>query len=130
MRMQVQSLSSLSGLRICIAMSCGVGLRHSSDPTLLWLWYRPAATAPIQPLAWESPYATGVSLKRPEKMNFLLIKLSSTVHFPRFITVLTIFCSWCFSRKRRNKTNMSCELFILAKKGRSLCLQSNQHPER
>ena len=23
------------------------------DPALLWLWRRPEATAPIQPLAWE-----------------------------------------------------------------------------
>ena len=38
-------------------MSCGVGHRHSSDSELLWLWCRPAATALIQPLAWEPPYA-------------------------------------------------------------------------
>ena len=38
-------------------MSCGVGRRHGSDPSLLWLWCRPAATAPIEPLAWEPPYA-------------------------------------------------------------------------
>ena len=31
---------------------------------LLWLWCRPAATAPIRPLAWEPPYATGAALKR------------------------------------------------------------------
>ena len=31
---------------------------------MLWLWRRPAATAPIRPLAWEHPYATGVALKR------------------------------------------------------------------
>ena len=34
------------------------------DPTLLWLWCRPAATAPIRPLAWEPPYALGVALKK------------------------------------------------------------------
>ena len=28
------------------------------DPALLWLWCRPAAVAPIRPLAWEPPYAT------------------------------------------------------------------------
>ena len=44
-------------------MSCGVGRRCGSDPALLWLWCGPAATAPIQPLAWEPPYATGVALK-------------------------------------------------------------------
>ena len=41
-------------------MSYGAG---GSDLTLLWLWHRPAATAPIGPLDWEPPYATGVALK-------------------------------------------------------------------
>ena len=45
-------------------MSCGVGHRHGSDPEWLWLWRRPVATAPIRPLAWESPYAAGAALKR------------------------------------------------------------------
>ena len=40
-----------------LAMSYGVGHRHGSDPTLLWLCYRPAASALIQPLAWEPPHA-------------------------------------------------------------------------
>ena len=44
-------------------MSCGVGLRYSSDPALLSLRCRPAATAPIQPLGWEPPYASGAALK-------------------------------------------------------------------
>ena len=44
-------------------MSCGVGRRCGSDPALLrlWLWHRPVATAPIQPLAWEPPYAAGAA---------------------------------------------------------------------
>ena len=52
MRMQVQYLASLSGLRI-----------HS------WcdLWCRPAAVAPIWPLAWELPYAMGVTLKKSKE---------------------------------------------------------------
>ena len=37
------------------------------DLALLWLWCRPAATAPIGPLAWEPPYATGVALKRQKQ---------------------------------------------------------------
>ena len=45
-------------------MSCGVGCRHGSDLTCLWLWCRPMATALIQPLAWEPPFAMGVALKR------------------------------------------------------------------
>ena len=47
-----------------VAMSGGVGHRPGLDPALLWLWCRPAATAPIQPLAWEPPYAMGTALKR------------------------------------------------------------------
>ena len=42
-------------------MSCGVGCRRGSDPELLWLWHRLAATAPIRPLAWEPPYAAGAA---------------------------------------------------------------------
>ena len=41
-------------------MNCGVGHRRGSDPALLWPWCRPAASAPIQPLAWGPPYAAGV----------------------------------------------------------------------
>ena len=58
-------------------MSCGLGCRRSSDPALLWLWRRPAATAPIRPLAWEPPYAMGAALekakrqKQEEKIRFI-----------------------------------------------------------
>ena len=48
-------------------MSCGVSCRHSSDPSLLWLWYRLAATARVRPLAWEPPCATGTALEKPKK---------------------------------------------------------------
>ena len=48
-------------------VSCGVGCRCGSDPALLWLWQRPAATALIQPLAWEPPYAGGAALKSEKK---------------------------------------------------------------
>ena len=44
-------------------MSCGVGRRFGSDPTLLWLQHRPVATAPNGPLAWEPPYVAGAALK-------------------------------------------------------------------
>ena len=48
-------------------MSCGLGHRCSSDPVLLWPWYRPTATAPVGPLAWELPDPAGVALKIREK---------------------------------------------------------------
>ena len=48
-------------------MSCGVGQRHGLDPVLLWLWCRLTATAPIRPLAWEPPYATGADPRKGKK---------------------------------------------------------------
>ena len=37
------------------------------DKVWLWLWRRPAATAPIGPLAWEPPCASGAALKGSKK---------------------------------------------------------------
>ena len=67
MGLWVRSLASLSGLRIHVAVSCGVRHRYNSDLALLWLWRRPAATALIQPLAWELPCTVGAALKRQNK---------------------------------------------------------------
>ena len=50
-----------------IAVSCGVGHKCGSDSALLWLWHRPAAAAPIQPLAWELSYAAAVVVKIKKK---------------------------------------------------------------
>ena len=50
-------------------MSYGVDHRLGSDPKLLWLWCKPAAAAPIQPLAWKLPYAMGVALKIHKQTN-------------------------------------------------------------
>ena len=50
-------------------MSCGVGRKLGSDLTLLWLWYRPVATAPIWPLAWEPPHATGAAQEMAERQK-------------------------------------------------------------
>ena len=49
----------------------GVGLMPGltqwiKDLALLWLWCWPAAAAPIQPLAWEPPYAAGAAQERKE----------------------------------------------------------------
>ena len=44
------------------------------DQALLWLWCRPAATAPIRPLAWEPPYAAGAALKRQKTFEQTLHK--------------------------------------------------------
>ena len=50
-------------------MSCGVGGRRGLDPTLLWLWYSPVATALIGPLAWEHPCAMDEALERQKNKN-------------------------------------------------------------
>ena len=52
-----------------MAVSCGVGSRHGSDPVLLWLWHRPAAVALIGPLTWEFPHAKSGSGKRKKKIT-------------------------------------------------------------
>ena len=66
-----------------VATSFSVGHRCSSHLALLWLWYRPAAAAPIPPLAREPPYATGVALKRKEKKK----KLESAKRRRNYVTV-------------------------------------------
>ena len=38
-----------------------------ADAASLCLWHRLAAVAPIQPLAWKLPYATGATLKKKKR---------------------------------------------------------------
>ena len=73
MRTQVQTLASLSGLRIwhCHELWCRSKMRLGS--LVLWLWRGLAAAAPIGPLAWEPPYAASVTLEKTDqkKKHFL-----------------------------------------------------------
>ena len=50
-----------------VAVSCGVGRRCGSDPTLLWLRRRLTVTAPIRPLAWEPPCSAGAAQEMAKK---------------------------------------------------------------
>ena len=50
-----------------VAVSRGVCHRCGLDPELLCLWCRPAAVAPIRPVAWEPPYAVGAAQKAKKK---------------------------------------------------------------
>ena len=68
------------------------------DPELLWLWHRPAAAAPIQPLAWELPYATHAALKSkkrkkkfPNVFSFILSQTfpSLQIIFKQIIDILS-----------------------------------------
>ena len=45
-----------------MVMRCSIVCGSGLDLALLWLWCRPAPVAPIRPLAWEPPYAVGVTL--------------------------------------------------------------------
>jgi len=42
-----------------------MGGRCGLDP--VWLWRRPAAAAPIQPLAQELPYAAGMDIRKKKR---------------------------------------------------------------
>ena len=46
-------------------MSWGVDHRLGWDMVMVWLW--PAAVAPVRPLVWEPPYASGAALKSQKK---------------------------------------------------------------
>ena len=61
-------------------MSCGIGHRGGSDPALLWLWHRLAATALIGPLAWEPPHAADAALKRGKKKRQKKISNNNNNH--------------------------------------------------
>ena len=62
-------------------MSCGVGHRCALNPSLLWLWHRLAAIAPIGPLAWGPLYAMGVALKSKNKeLTKCLIHCHGSLH--------------------------------------------------
>ena len=67
MRSRVQSLASLSQLRIWCCRELWCRSQTQLDPDLLWLWHRPATVAPIEPLDWAPPYAAGMALKKIKK---------------------------------------------------------------
>ena len=54
-------------LRVKILLLLQTRCRRSSDPVWLWLRCRPAAAAPIRPLAWAPPCAMGTALKKKRK---------------------------------------------------------------
>ena len=81
MRLQVQSLASLSGLRIRCCHELWFRLQMQLRSAGIWLWRRPAAVALIRPLAWEPPCAVGwdpKKIKKPKKKNE-----SREQHLPR-----------------------------------------------
>ena len=75
-------------------MSCGVGHRGGLDPALLWLWCRPAATAPIGPLAWEPPYVAGLALKKKKKKQPPKQQQQQQKNKARMFALITPFQYW------------------------------------
>ena len=67
-------------------MSCGVGHRPSMDLALLRLWHRPAATAVIEPLAWELPHASGAALEKQNKTKLRSKELGPQDQSPCFLS--------------------------------------------
>ena len=79
-----------------INVSCGVGCICGLEPTLVWLWHRLAATAPVRPLARELPYAVGAALKKGKKSGGwdFWIKELNVVKVPiTFVKLKLAF--WC-----------------------------------
>ena len=81
-------------------MSCGAGGRRNSDPALLWLWPRPAAAAPIGPLAWEPPYAVDAALKTKKKIIIIIIK---PLNFEKFGRKMEAGETWGTPKKGKPK---------------------------
>ena len=62
-----------------------MGGRCGSDP--VWLWRRPAAAAPIQPLAQELPYAAGMDIRKKKerkKSNYFMV-LAKAYYYSKII---------------------------------------------
>ena len=70
-------------------MNCGVGCRCSSDPALLWQWCRPAATALVRSLAWESPYDVGRALEKAKRQKKKKAQITVFLKLLKFRFTLT-----------------------------------------
>ena len=94
----------LSGLRNPTSIHAAAGsipglTQCVKDLAWLWLWCRPAASAPVQPLAWELPYATGAALKgkKNKKPKTSQITCACSCPFCQGSHTLFIICSWLLS---------------------------------
>ena len=78
----VRSLALLSGLRIrhCHELWCRSQTQLGSRVAVAL--FRPVATAPIQPLAWEPPHATGAALEKAKKKKKERKKVPSVAVIP------------------------------------------------
>ena len=94
-------------------MSSGGGHRCGSNPTLLWLWCRLVAVAPIRRLVWKPPYAADAALKVKKKkkkkefrqilhliemgINEHVLLVIKATYFIRYIAVFYVqWLTFCF----------------------------------
>ena len=113
MRLRGRSLPLLSGLMIRVDVSCSVGCRRDSDPALLWLWHRMAATAPITPLAWEPPCAAGAAQEMAKRQKK---KKKEKKHIAQHLTLGTQYVHFFLSLAKRGiKTNRTLNLYMKRK---------------
>ena len=67
--MRVRALAWLRGLRIWHCRELWYRSQTWLGSGVAVLWCRPAAVAPIRPLAWEPPHAADAALKKKKKKN-------------------------------------------------------------
>ena len=59
---------------------------------MLWLWHSLAATAPIIPLAWETPYAMGMALEKAQRQKKKIVpEQMILLFFLEFIQLLLLY---------------------------------------
>ena len=77
-------------------MSKGSGIATSRG-TLLWLCHGPATVAPIEPLAWEIPYATGANVKRKKKKEKKgnKVRFNPSIVLEQIILTLSVIRLYC-----------------------------------
>ena len=95
MRLQVLSLPLLSGLTIRRCRGLWCRSQTQLDPTLLWLWCRLAATAPIRPLTWEPPYATGAAQRNSNNNNYKKQKTKKKKNYNESNSELVLYIFLC-----------------------------------
>ena len=83
-------------------MSCGIGCRQGLDLLLLWLWHRPAATAPIWP-SLETSICYWCGPERTKKTKTQKLKNKKTRELS---DVLACVCSKCLDAECRGKLTM------------------------